>query len=89
VLGKQPDLIDLAPHAGWIMTAMLKLAKLFIKAKLRQKLVQCSHEELYTKYGFVRAHMPPMAGGTHEEDYTAFVKRGLDRRAESMRIVKI
>jgi hypothetical protein len=45
---------------GWIMSAMLKLVKVFLKEKMRKKLLQCTHEELYAKHGFKKEDMPPM-----------------------------
>ena len=71
------------------MTAMLKLAKLFLKEKMRKKLVQCTHEELFSVHGFVKEHMPPMAGGTHVESYVDWIHAGLARRQESCKLVRI
>jgi len=75
---------------GWIMTGILKLARLFLKKKMREKMVLCSAEDLYSQHGFTRAGLPSIvAGGVYAEDWAEGVRRRLGLRAASLERVKI
>eukprot|EP00961_Rhodomonas_salina_P178070 2401609-Rhodomonas_salina.2 len=69
-----------------IISAIIKLCRVFMKKKMADRLVTCSAADMAAgKVGnFLPDQLPPAMGGSWTESVDAWVERGLKRRAESI-----
>mmetsp|Transcript_28131 Transcript_28131/g.73751 ORF Transcript_28131/g.73751 Transcript_28131/m.73751 type:complete len:282 (-) Transcript_28131:781-1626(-) len=77
--------------SGWILHALTRLARPFLREKLRQRIVVCKASDLPSK-GYCREDLPTLVGGTRPADpaaYEKFLRDRLERRLASIRVVKI
>eukprot|EP00286_Rhodomonas_abbreviata_P019147 CAMPEP_0181311258 /NCGR_PEP_ID=MMETSP1101-20121128/13037_1 /TAXON_ID=46948 /ORGANISM="Rhodomonas abbreviata, Strain Caron Lab Isolate" /LENGTH=280 /DNA_ID=CAMNT_0023417969 /DNA_START=30 /DNA_END=872 /DNA_ORIENTATION=- len=75
--------------AGSIISAILKLCKVFLSKKLAERMIVCSHEDLQTKHGIDPSGLPPFLGGSLESSYDDWLQSKLARRAASVGLVKV
>ena len=77
-------------NSGLFLRMVMRLVKLFLKKKLRERMVVCTTEELFEAQGFDRAAMPAVVGGTAPDlAYTAWLDARLARAEESNQAVRI
>jgi len=72
-------------NPGRIMTAILALFKLFLKKKMRDRIILTKSENLYKKHGYTLDMLPSKFGGTFDGDgYTEILKARMKRRLENV-----
>eukprot|EP00040_Diaphanoeca_grandis_P017091 m.88685 g.88685 ORF g.88685 m.88685 type:complete len:275 (-) comp26224_c1_seq1:72-896(-) len=73
---------------GWFINVILKLAKLFLKKKLRDRIFTTTSDKVET-LGYEKAKLPASVGGTFKQPYAEYMDVRLARRTESIQKVKI
>lgn len=77
-------------NAGPILRACLKLCKVFLKAKIANRVLVCKQDDLMSKHGFSAEELPPLLGGTcTKPTYEEWAKAQLAAREVSKQKVQI
>jgi hypothetical protein len=77
---------------GWTLGVLMKVAKPFLRQKLRERLLVCKGTDLCEAHGYQADDLPTVVGGTRELDagrYEAFLRERLAQRAKSIAAVRI
>eukprot|EP00038_Savillea_parva_P023008 m.39339 g.39339 ORF g.39339 m.39339 type:complete len:267 (-) comp5785_c0_seq1:98-898(-) len=78
--------------AGVVVNVLARVAKPFLRPKLRERIVVCSTDSLYKDHGYETDNLPEVVGGVRVSSADAYeeeIRARLARRAESIAKVVI